>query len=85
MRNLGLALALVAAVTLAATVASASPKQHVRHARAAPSASVQRAPDSMQPPRMIEARPGVFVSSYGCITDDGYGRWLYCGQGRGGD
>jgi hypothetical protein len=31
---------------------------------------------------MIEARPGVFISSYGCITDEGYGRWTYCGQDR---
>jgi hypothetical protein len=35
------------------------------------------------PARMIEARPGVFISSYGCIQDEGYGRWTYCGQGRG--
>jgi hypothetical protein len=39
---------------------------------------------SFEPARIIEARPGVFVSSYGCITDEGYGRWTYCGQGRGG-
>lgn len=33
---------------------------------------------SMAPARMIEIRPGYFVSSYGCVTDQGYGRILPC-------
>jgi hypothetical protein len=33
------------------------------------------------PARMIEARPGVFVSSYDCVIDEGYGRYRLCSQG----
>ena len=33
------------------------------------------------PARMIEVRPGLFVSSYDCVTDDGYGRYRLCSQG----
>jgi hypothetical protein len=80
------AIAMTAVLALAASAAIAASKHHPRyprHARAA--AVVAPAPSSsFAPARMIEARPGVFISSYGCITDDGYGRWLYCGQGRGG-
>jgi len=72
-----------AAALVAATAASAASKHHpryVRHARAP--AAVEPAPfPGFSPARMIEARPGVFISSYGCITDEGYGRWTYCGQG----
>jgi hypothetical protein len=83
------ALAIAAAVALVTvtTSVSAASKHHpryARHPRAA--ATVEPAPySSFAPARIIEARPGVFISSYGCITDEGYGRWLYCGQGRGGD
>ena len=31
-----------------------------------------------QPARMIEVKPGLWISSYGCVTDDGYGRFLPC-------
>ena len=27
---------------------------------------------------MIEVKPGLWVSSYGCITDEGYGRYNSC-------
>lgn len=33
------------------------------------------------PARMIEVRPGVFVSSYDCVIDEGYGRYRLCSQG----
>jgi hypothetical protein len=78
---LGLALA---ALSVIATAADAAPKHQARHARVPP--AVERASPprpAAEPPRMIEARPGVFVSSWGCITDEGYGRWTVCGQGRG--
>jgi hypothetical protein len=89
MRYVRLVIGMTAALVLGATAASAASKHHTRYARhmRAP-ASVGHAPNagsSFEPARMIEARPGVFISSYGCITDEGYGRWLYCGQGRGGD
>ena len=77
-------IAITVALALTASAAAAASKKHLRyapHARAA--AVVAPAPYSgFGPARMIEARPGVFISSYGCIQDEGYGRWTYCGQGR---
>ena len=31
-----------------------------------------------QPARMIEVKPGYWMSSYGCVIDDGYGRITPC-------
>ena len=33
------------------------------------------------PAHMVEVRPGVFVSSYDCVIDEGYGRYRLCSQG----
>jgi hypothetical protein len=38
---------------------------------------------SFEPARMYEARPGVWISTYDCITDEGYGRWRPCSSGGG--
>jgi hypothetical protein len=70
----------VASVLTLVTADSALAKHYRHHARAPDGPAV--AAQSFAAPHMIEARPGVFISSYGCITDEGYGRWLYCGQGR---
>jgi hypothetical protein len=79
------AIAAAAALVTVTTAASAASKHHPRYPRHARASAV--APPAPQsgygPARIIEARPGVFISTYGCITDEGYGRWLYCGQGRG--
>ena len=78
-----LAIATAVALVTTTTAASAASKHHryARYARAP--AMVAPAPSSsFGPAHMIEARPGVFISSYGCIQDEGYGRWTYCGQGR---
>jgi hypothetical protein len=78
-------IAVTAALALTASAAVAAKKHHPRNARHHPyAASVAPRTDSgFAPAHMIEARPGVFISSYGCIQDEGYGRWTYCGQGRG--
>jgi hypothetical protein len=82
-----LLLGLAAALALAAPAASAASKHH-RNSRLPHvhtiAGKVPGSGSSFEPARIIEARPGVFISSYGCITDEGYGRWTYCGQGRGG-
>jgi hypothetical protein len=79
-----LAFAAAAALVTATTATSAASKHHPRYARHARAPAVVETPrSSLAAPHMIEARPGVFISSYGCITDEGYGRWTYCGQGRG--
>ncbi len=33
------------------------------------------------PAHVIQARPGVFISSYDCVIDEGYGRYRLCSQG----
>lgn len=33
---------------------------------------------SMDPPRMIEIRPGYWVSSWGCVMEDSQGRLMDC-------
>jgi hypothetical protein len=59
-------------------VAAASPDHHGHHARHGYEAvTVARAP-SFEPPRMIEARPGWWISTYDCITDEGQDRWRPC-------
>jgi hypothetical protein len=78
------AIALTAALALSASAAAAASKKHHRYA-GHPRASVVVAPApsyGFGPAHMVQARPGVWISSYGCITDEGYGRWTYCGQGR---
>lgn len=77
------AIAMTTALALTASAAAAS-KHHHRYARhwRAPAVTEPAPPPSYAPPRIVEARPGVFISSYGCIQDEGYGRWTYCGQGR---
>ena len=77
------AIAMTVALALTASAATAASKKHQRYARHPYAAVVAPAPpSSFGPAHMIEARPGVWISSYGCITDEGYGRWTYCGQGR---
>jgi len=48
-----------------------------RHPSAAPTPG-----GTFGPVRMVEVRPGVFVSSYDCVIDEGYGRYRLCSQGR---
>ena len=75
-----------AAVCLVAANTAADAKHrkwhHVRHAPA----TYQSNPSSgfrQEPARMIEVKPGLYISSYGCITDEGYGRYAPCDAGRG--
>ena len=69
--------------------AIAGSKQHPRHQHASRSAPAVAwsAPAPVSgglPARMIEARPGVWISSYDCITDEGAGRWRPCSSVGGG-
>ena len=69
-------LASALAVSVAADAADAKSKQRKRIAQ--PVAAQQAPAFHQQPARMIEVQPGVWISSYGCVTDDGYGRRLPC-------
>jgi hypothetical protein len=68
------AVSVLSLVTIDAAYAGA--KKHPRHVTRAPAA----VESSFAPARMIEVRPGVIISSYDCITDEGYGRWRPCGD-----
>lgn len=70
------------ALALAAGPAAAKDKRPARHAKAAP---VVTKFYQQGPARMIEVAPGRFVSSYGCVTDEGYGRYSPCDLTDGGN
>ena len=65
-----LAIAAAVGVAMAATAASAA-KKHPRYVRPVAPAVVVSAPSSSYG----SARP------YGCVQDEGYGRYTVCGQG----
>jgi hypothetical protein len=71
--------ATVCLVTTAA-LADAKHKRHVRHADAPHAEQAMFGAPGFQhgPARMIEVAPGRFVSSYGCVSDEGYGRRSPC-------
>lgn len=80
-------LILIAAASIGLVVAStaADAKHRKWHVRHAPAATVQSNPFygiKQEPARMIEVKPGLYISSYGCVTDEGYGRYLPCDAGR---
>lgn len=64
-----------------ANAGEAANKHHARHV-ARQTAAPAPGPAIDEPARMVEVRPGLIISSYGCITDEGYGRWLPCGGGK---
>jgi hypothetical protein len=71
-------LSVLALVTIDAALASAK-ERHSGARHAVRHAPVKATPaSSFEPARMIEVRPGVIISTYDCITDDGYGRWRPC-------
>ena len=71
-------LSVLALATIDGSLASAKHRHHgARHAVRDTPVSVAPG-SSFEPARMIEVRPGVIISTYDCITDDGYGRWRPC-------
>lgn len=73
-----------AACLVAASTAADAKHRKWHHAHYAP--AVQSNPFygvKQEPARMIEVKPGLYISSYGCITDEGYGRYLPCDVSRG--
>jgi hypothetical protein len=65
----------VSILSLATVDAAYAAGKH-RHRAHAP-VPVAQAP-SFAPARMIEIRPGLIISTYDCITDEGYGRYSPC-------
>ena len=75
MKSLTLALSMSLALMLT-SLAEAKDRRHKRVTR--PSAIAQAQALGSQPARMIEIRPGYWISSYGCAQDAGYGRFTPC-------
>jgi len=79
--SLLVALSVIALAATDAAYAGAKQRQHgARHGVRGALGSVAPA-SSFAPPRMYEARPGVWISTWDCITDEGYGRWRPCSDG----
>ena len=75
-----LPVALAVSLTLSLTsFADAKERRRSKEAKPAPVAEPWRANGfAQQPARMIEAKPGYWISSYGCVQDGGYGRLAPC-------
>ena len=73
-----LAVSLLLALTSAADAKHA--RHHKHHAKPAPAANWRADEASLrqQPARMIEVKPGYWISSFGCAHDAGYGRLAPC-------
>ena len=69
-------LILFLAIAFTAHPAEAASKRHKRAMNEAPVAGTPAF--RQEPPRMYEVRPGYWISTWGCFTDDGYGRISSC-------
>jgi hypothetical protein len=69
------AVSVLALVTIDAASATTKHRRHYAYVAAPPVSSYA-------PARMIEVRPGVIISSYDCIIDEGYGRYRRCSDGK---
>ena len=62
--------------------ADAGSKRHKRAVKHPAAGPAQPIPGYRhEPARMIEVRPGYWISTWGCFTDEGYGRIAGC-EGR---
>ncbi len=67
--------------SMSVAVAGPSSNLHKRHTPHAGEVETVGRPQSFEPPRMIEVRPGWWISTYDCVTDEGQGRWRPCSAG----
>ena len=65
-------LILFLAIAFTAHPAEAASKRHKRAMNEAPVAGTPAF--RQEPPRMYEVQPGYWISTWGCFTDEGYGR-----------
>lgn len=72
--------ALPVALALSLTsFADAKQSKRQKQVKPAPAADPWRAGGlSQQPAHMIQVGPGYWISSYGCVMDNGYGRLTPC-------
>jgi hypothetical protein len=80
-RSLTALLALAVSVSMLADAAEAASKRHKRVA--SQPVTRQQPAFRQEPARMIELRPGYWISTWGCFTDEGYGRYSSCDKREG--
>ena len=84
LRSLAAMLGAAVAMSAFADTADAAKKRHKRTAQ--PSQPAYVGPPKtyrQEPARMIEIAPGKWISSWGCYTDEGYGRYGTCDMREG--
>jgi hypothetical protein len=79
------ALAISVLSMVAMATAPAAAKHQRKHARVSHS-DVHAGPPARvhDEPRMVQVRPGLWISSWDCIQDEGNGRWTPCSIGNAG-
>ena len=82
-RSLTALLALAVALPLFGDAAEAASKRHKRAMAAGSRSHGPPATFRQEPPRMYEVRPGNWISTWGCFTDEGYGRIGSCDRRQG--
>lgn len=71
------------APALVASADAAQKKKRVKPVAAPPHAAGLPKTYRNEPARMIEIAPGRWISTYGCFTDEGYGRYSSCDMREG--
>jgi len=78
LRLMNILLAVALATSLAPSAQAKTKHRKRIHPPAPAAVDLWRTPSSQAPARMIEIRPGLWISSYGCVVDEGYGRLMPC-------
>jgi hypothetical protein len=84
-KSLAIILGLALSASAFADPVEAAAKRHKRVAKPAPVVRPAAPAFRQEPARMIEIAPGKWISSWGCYTDDGYGRYGTCDMREGPD
>jgi hypothetical protein len=84
-RSLAVILGAVVALTFATTADAAKKRKRVVQPRLVVQPHYVGPPKTyrQEPARMIEIAPGKWISSWGCFTDEGYGRYGSCDRREG--
>jgi hypothetical protein len=77
-RKFSMSSAAKAMLALAIVIASGSMTWAGRYSSKAAKLHTSPYESSTSGPRMIEVRRGLWISSYECVTDEGYGRYRSC-------
>ena len=82
-RSLAVILGAAIAMSAFAGTADAAKKRHKRSVQASQQSYGPPRTYRQEPARMIEIAPGKWISSWGCYTDEGYGRYGTCDMREG--